>query len=563
MKSLCRQLHWIANFTLLIVALVVYITPGYCYDQSRPFSRFIQETKQKKNHYLNVLNLGDDALLARIHLIRYAQKSINIQTFHWDIDETSRYFIYELIEAAKRGVQVKIIVDCNTLPKAPKLYAFIAAAHPNFRIKVYNPLTEKIRNPKAILAIEALMDFRSVNQRMHNKLFIIDGEIGITGGRNYANDYYDRGKQRNFRDCDLLIIGPVVNQMTNSFLEYWEHPLVVDSRDMLDVRKLIDNKDYPEYKDRDSFQLRNSFDDIDRCALDEECIKSKFIDHHYMVKQIDFFADQPGKIEKLGKDKVSRTTYELSKLIQSAKKSIVMQTPYLVIGRENNKFYKNLRKDNPDIEILVSSNSLAAADHTHAYAFSYKNKKKYIKNFRWQIFELKPSPKDADKMISPVTGDSRSEDYHVCIHAKSYVVDQEKVWVGSFNLDPRSANLNTEVGVIIYDAQVAQVIEQDIRRDMANHNSWTIAKRRNVPIGSFVGEALGTVVDSVPIVKVWPFTYSGSYELREGKEAVSIFHDDFYNHYKYVGPFPGVQGTGKEIEARLLKAFFGPIEPLI
>ena len=98
---------------------------------------------------------------------------------------------------------------------------------------------------------------------------------------------------------------------------------------------------------------------------------------------------------------------------------------------------------------------------------------------------------------------------------------------------------------------------------MSNANSWTVAKRKKRPLRSFISEALGTVVEALPIVNVWPFTYSGSYELKEGKEPVSIFHKDFYNHYKYVGPFPEALGTGKEIEARLMKAFLGPIEPLI
>ena len=143
------------------------------------------------------------------------------------------------------------------------------------------------------------------------------------------------------------------------------------------------------------------------------------------------------------------------------------------------------------------------------------------------------------------------------------MIDNKKVWVGSFNLDPRSVNLNTEVGVIIHDEQVAKAIEDNIRRDMADKNSWTVAKRKKPPLRSFISGTLGAVVEAVPVVNVWPFTYSGSYELKEGKIPVSIFHKDFYNHYNYVGPFPGVEGTGKEIEARLMKAFLGPIEELI
>lgn len=562
LKLISRK-YFFNRFITISLTFFVFAAPVYSFQDSSPFSKYIQVTNVNKNHFVSILNVGDDALLARIHLIRKAQKSVHIQTFLWNVDETSRYFVYELIEAAKRGVEVKIVIDYSAIPKDPELYAFMTEAHPNIQLKIYNPLTEKIKNSKWTLAKSALTGFHSLNQRMHNKLFIVDGKIGITGGRNYENDYYDRGIYRNFRDRDVLIIGPVVRDMADSFMEYWEHPLVADSRDMVDVQKIIDHQEFPVYKTRESLMLGDLFDDIDRCASNEVCIHDKFIGDHYIVKRIDFFADQPGKNEKLGKYKVSRTTYELAKLVQSAQKTIVMQTPYLVVGKNGNRFFKDLIKENPDIQILVSSNSLAAADHTHAYAFSYKNKKRYIKDFHWQIFELKPDPGEADEMISPIAINRRTKGYYTCIHAKSYVVDQDKVWVGSFNLDPRSANLNTEVGVIIYDKKVAKDIEESIRRDMSNANSWAIAKRKKPPLRSLISGTLGTVVEAVPAINVWPFTYSGSYELKEGKKSVSIFHKDFYSHYKYVGPFPEVRGTGKEIEARLMKAFLSPIEGLI
>ena len=116
---------------------------------------------------------------------------------------------------------------------------------------------------------------------------------------------------------------------------------------------------------------------------------------------------------------------------------------------------------------------------------------------------------------------------------------------------------------LIYDEKVARDIEDNIRRDMSDANSWTIAKRKKPPLRSLISGTLGAIVEAVPAVNVWPFTYSGSYKLKEGKKPVSNFHKDFYGHYKYVGPLPEVRGSGKEIEARLMKAFLGPIEPLI
>jgi phosphatidylserine/phosphatidylglycerophosphate/cardiolipin synthase-like enzyme len=196
----------------------------------------------------------------------------------------------------------------------------------------------------------------------------------------------------------------------------------------------------------------------------------------------------------------------------------------------------------------------------HAYAFSFKNKKKYVKRFKWRIFEFKPSPRDADLMIKPIPAVERSQRYFACIHAKSYVFDDKIAWIGSLNLDPRSKNLNTEVGLVIYDEKVAAALKQDILRDMAPQNSWTIGKRKEIPVVSRVSSSIDDIMEAVPLVHVWPFNYASSFELKEGKEEVPFYHEDFYDHYRDVGIFPQMNLSVAQVEAQLLKAFFGVME---
>ena len=570
---------WIVFCLLLLSVSCSYTNPNLQYPDTAsvedlhiqgeilypdsPFDTLVQKSFSKQRHFVNILDLGDDALLSRIHLIRQAKKAIYIQTFIWKGDESCRFLEYELIQAAKRGVKVKVLVDYITVPKEPAEIAFLSTVHPNFEIKLYSPFADKIRHSRLTLLKKAGFGFKNLNMRMHNKIFIVDDRMAITGGRNYKNDYFDRGEKLIFNDLDVLVIGPVVKEMTDSFTEYWFHPLSVSTKDMRDVQQIIEKGTYPKYKEKASFNLGDLFDEIEKCDADSSCIEEKFIKKVYSVDKIDFFADEPGKKEKLGKYKVSRSTYELLNLISQAQRSLVMQSPYLVIGKKETKFFKKLAKEKPDLEIFVSSNSLAAADHVHAYAFSFKNKKKYLKKFRWQIFELKPVPGDIDQIISPVAESHRKDDFRVCIHSKTYVIDQEKVMVGSFNLDPRSANLNTEVGLIIYDNKVALAIEENIRRDMANQNSWTIGKRKKVPVISWFSGIIDDVMKVIPIIDIWPFTYTGSFELKPEKHPVPFYHKDFYDHYKYVGPFPGAKLSKKEIKARLIKSFLGPMQPLI
>ena len=528
-----------------------------------PFNVLVQQSFRKQQHFINILDLGDDALLSRIHLIRQAKKAIYIQTYIWQVDETCKFFAYELIQAAKRGVKVKILGDYFTVPKEPALIAFMSTVHPNLEIKLYNPSSNKIRPSKLTLLKKAGFGFKNLNMRMHNKIFIVDDRMAITGGRNYGNEYYDRGEIRNFKDLDVLVIGPIVKEMTDSFMEYWFHPLSVSTKDMRDVQQIIEKGTYPKYKEKASFKLGDLFDGIEKCEADNSCIEEKFIKKVYSVNKVHFVADKPGKGGRLGEYKVSRSTYELANLINQAQRTLVIQTPYLVVIKRGTKYFRELAKKKPNLEIFISSNSLAATDHVRAYAFSYKNKKEYIKNCRWQIFELKPVPEDIDQMISPIAKNHRRDGFHVCIHSKTYVIDQEKVWVGSFNLDPRSANLNTEAGLIIYDHKVALAIEEGIHRDMANQNSWTIGKRKKVPVASWFSGTIDDIMKIIPIIDIWPFTYFGSFELKPEKQTVPFHHEDFYDHYNYVGPFPETKLTGREIKARLIKGFLGPIQPFI
>jgi len=578
-EDMKRKLVWIFSLCLLSINIScanslsqknlsslkyenLHIDDDLTYPDS-PIEQFLINSKKNRSHYVSILNNGDDALLTRAHLIRKAQKSILIQTFIWGSDETSRFMVYELIQAAKRGVKVKIILDYLISSKDFKLITFLTTAHPNIEVKLYNPISNNIVSSKLAMIKKAILDFRGYNQRMHNKIFVVDDKVAITGGRNYQNDYYDRGITRNFKDYGVMITGKIVKKMTDSFIEYWIHPLSIPSKDMIDVQKLIKNGKYEKYSSKSSFMLSDLFTDLDACEVNKTCLNKRILDVSHEIKKIKFIADEPGKTCQIGKDKVTRTTYELGNFFQQAKKSLVIQTPYVVIGNRNTRYFTKLAKTKPNLEILVSSNSLSSADHVHAYAFSYKNKKKYLDAFRWQMFELRLKPEDLDLMITPINKDKRTKDYITCLHSKVYIVDSKKVWIGSFNLDPRSAYLNTEVGVIIDDKTVAEIIEKDIRRDMADQNSWTIAKHQGMPIVSQFNNLLSNIVQLIPIVDIWPFTYSGSFGLKPGKTAIPCFDKNFYDNYKYAGPFPDVQLTEKEVKARLIKTFLGPIQPLL
>ncbi len=561
----CSHLPFAANLNNGMPEKIknLHVNEDVSYPDS-PFDEFVQKSLSGEKHYLNILNVGDDALLARIHLIRNAKKTINIQTFIWENDDVGNFIISELITAARRGVKIKLIIDYFSLVAKPALFSSITeASASNLEIKLYNPLASRI-NP---LRLEVLgswaLNFNKSNQRMHNKVFIIDDRMAIVGGRNYANDYFDRGEKRNFKDRDILVIGHTVRDMTDSFMKYWSFKLSVNVNDMLDVKKIIEKRKSKGFNTKIDLKINDLFDDVYKCTGTTDCIKERFISNIYDVQYVQFVADAPGKKEKIGKYKTSATANALLNLFSEAEKSIVIQTPYLIVGKKVAKIFSKLRSTHPKIDILVSSNSLAAADHAHAYAFSFKNKKKYVKKFKWQIFELKPLPKDMDVIVKRIEGINRTKDYYTCIHAKSYIFDDRVAWIGSFNIDPRSKRFNTETGLIVYDSKVARALKKDVMRDMAPQNSWTIGKQKDVPLISTFSGLIDDIMDIVPIVHVWPFQFTTSFEIKEGKQEIPYYHEKFYDHYVPVGQFPKAQLTQKEIKTRFIKSFMGPIEGLM
>jgi phosphatidylserine/phosphatidylglycerophosphate/cardiolipin synthase-like enzyme len=579
------------------------------------FSNFQKEKGNKKN-FVNILNIGDSALLARMHLIRAAAKAIEIQTIIWVNDEAGRYVIYELIEAAKRGVKVRIIIDHFSSEQDCKVAAFLASVHPNLEVKIYNPigsLAKKINPSTFERSVHFLTKFGKSNQRMHNKVFIVDGVIGITGGRNYQNAYYGMSKGMNYKDRDVLVTGSAVDEMTESFKAYWDYELAIPLNEMKDVQELKKKGKIDEWESRESFAFHGLFNKIDELAVDPDFIREQFVLKMMEVEHAYFVADNPGKNRKnfinrfTGKGKI---TYELIKLVTNAKDSIYIQSPYLVLSKEARKILKRLREEKPDIDIRISTNSLAATDSWYTYAASFRQKQVYLEDLKLRVYEFMPRPKDIvsfmpnyeelynrpftpeekrefkkdqeeenlkkQKQMDGIQDDelkniigkteaaSDSGEPFLCLHAKSMVIDNEISYIGSYNLDPRSGNLNTEVGIVVKDRRFAELLKNSIERDILPQNSWVVAKREIPIVMDETNAIIGRISGFFP-VDLWPIRFASSFQLKKGKEPVDPGHKDFYDNYDDVGSFPQVskERYDKIFGAWFVKTFMGFATPLL
>lgn len=582
-------------------------TPSRLESPLWDYAQLLAATRPATNH-LTLLEIGEDALLARIHLIRSASRSIAIQTMIWANDETGRYIIYELIQAARRGVEVRLLIDHVASEHNLEVACFLASVHPNFHVKLFNPMVGFLGHLKAKPSYldkiwSIAFKFNRLNQRMHNKTFVIDGVVGITGGRNYQNAYYDQALGMNYKDRDLLVIGSVVKEMQNSFNDYWTFERSIRLQDLVDVRKHMNEDSGKRWLTRESFQLNGFFADIEADVNNSSLISTRFIEPLNEVDAVYFVADEPHKRDRsfFENDGRSVIASELASMVSEAKQSVFVQTPYLVLSPRAIELFKTIRERHPEIDIRVSTNSLAATDSWYVYALSYQQKKIYLAHLKFKIFEYKPLPEDMQTIIPSYahlkiraektfeqTQERFEQTHHVpegelffseegdevpmhsktpylCLHAKSLVVDDSVSFVGSYNLDPRSENINTECGLIIRDRTFAQLLKHSIETDMKPQNSWVIARKKRF-IG--VDQANTILLDLsrlIPIVDLWPFRHTASFELIEGKPAVEIGHDDFYDNYRDVGSFPTVKsnGIGKEIGARGTKAFLSFVKPLL
>ena len=526
-----------------------------------------------RGNRLASLDSGYDALLLRVHLIRHAQRSIVVQTFIWTNDECGRLMICELIEAARRGVKVRILADSLVSDQNPAVAAFLATAHPNLELRHYRPSWSRLKPTLVHTMLAGLWSFRGINQRMHNKLMVFDDAVMITGGRNIENTYFDHATGLNFRDRDVLAAGPVARAAAESFEEFWRYKHSVPTTALTDVAALAASGKFPRYEQRADYDFGPFFGELEREVNDAALIRQRFADRLQPVEKVTFISDEPGKSAGYF-SRTARITRELRGVLAQAETSIVVQTPYLILSKPARKLIRELHKQHPGLSIRISTNSFASTDNIMAYSANYRLRNDYIEDLRLEIHEFRPQPASMPELFPTHAslaelarqraGEKKVPGPFLCVHAKSLVVDDRVAFIGSYNLDPRSENLNTEVGLLVEDARFARELRGQIERDMRPENAWVIG-RRALPLGM---QAINGVLDdflSLAPVDVWPIQNTSSFELKPGSTAVAPWHPDFHRHYREVGSFPGTEGllTTKEILTRLYKAVGPTLTPIL
>ena len=415
-----------------------------------------------------VLEKGEESLLARAWLTDNASRTIDIQYFIWSTDNIGTLASEALLRAAERGVRVRVIVD-DLLIDAEHDTLLALAAHPNVEIRIYNP-QYTVGTSRLKRLGNLVRDFRAVNQRMHDKVALFDGLAGITGGRNMADEYYDYDAEYNFRDRDVLLVGPAAVRLEESFERFWKSPLAVPvERQLPDVRLSSDvvaahHAGLHAYaRDPDNYTSRV------RAILEALDTRFSTLSEHLVWCDTRVISDHPGKND--GRQRLKgggRTTTALARALEEATTRVTIQTPYVVLTDEALSLFADLVRRG--VRVRIVTNSLASTDNLQAFSGYHKQRDRLLAA-GIELHEYRPYPM-IQQRINERHAELKAQNPIFAVHAKTMVIDGASLFIGTFNLDPRSANLNTEIGVQIRHPLLARQVEARIEEDMRPQNSW-------------------------------------------------------------------------------------------
>lgn len=388
---------------------------------------------------LLLLTNGMDAFAAREVLANIAEHTIDAQYYLLHEDTIGALFIDRLLKAADRGVRVRLLLDDMGLEGRDFGLENINA-HPNVEVRIFNPFG---RNTGRL--VQFLTGFGSQTRRSHNKSFTIDNVTTILGGRNIGNEYFVADPNVAFVDLDVLVIGPVVKKVSSSFDKYWHHELSYPISTLI-VRKPTD-AERERARERFTLYIKDLEDSVYVKGLQEtdfvKALKENTIKYVWAKGHI--VADHPEKLKTETSDITHHLSEQIRPYLTGVKSDLLIYSPYFVPGKAGVAYFKELRNRNVRVRILT--NSLASNDVPVVHS-GYANYRRALLRMGVELYEL---DSDIEKGI-------KKDKFYASkssLHAKAFVMDREKVFIGSLNFDPRSVVQNTEIGIVIDSAEIA------------------------------------------------------------------------------------------------------------
>ncbi|WP_299068394.1 phospholipase D family protein [uncultured Psychrobacter sp.] len=401
---------------------------------------------------------GANAFASRSILTDMATRNIDAQYYIWHDDQAGQLLLKDLWEAAERGVIVRLLIDDFNSSAALDQQLLRFSSHPNTAVRIVNPLMHR-----KFQALNFVTGLPRINRRMHNKSMTFDKQITIIGGRNIGNEYLSNDQNSQFADLDVLLIGKVVADIDNSFGSYWSAPISYDIETLVTL-----DEDGPTdfIEGLDQLGTNEKSDNQSSLSVYKSAIADSSIDTDLLNKRIpfrwtdmQFLSDDVGKLTK-SVPADTNLVQQLRTLLGRPDKELTIISSYFVPTKDGVDTLVELADSGIDIKILT--NSFDATDVTAVHSGYSQWRPKLLKS-GIKIYELKSTASEEDRENKLWKARSQSS---TSLHAKTFAIDDHQVFIGSYNVDPRSANINTEMGVIINDDELARQLHEALSDDL-------------------------------------------------------------------------------------------------
>lgn len=398
-----------------------------------------------------------EAFTDRVALADFAEKTLDVQYFIWSRDTIGSLLGEHLVAAADRGVRVRFLVDDVNFKKRDGAVAALSA-HPNVEIRIFNP--HRYRSARVF---EFVANFGRLNKRMHNKIMVMDNACAIVGGRNIADEYFGLSRDYNNRDLDLVAVGPIVRDISATFDEFWNseasvpiEALVEGTRDLDDFRRQVETmkaharrEDYPFPLELDVADLRARLDTV--------------VDN-FLWAPARVFHDTFASMREAGGG--TTLAEQLHAEIDGAKREVLVESAYFVTRRPGIERARALA--DRGVRVRVLTNSLASNNVLAAQAGHAKNRDKLLEA-GVELHELRPDAAVVLRQVAPHAQGSTTT-----LHTKALVIDDEKAFVGSYNLDPRSMDINSEIGIFVESPAFARRVRAILDEGVTDANAYRV-----------------------------------------------------------------------------------------
>ena len=415
-----------------------------------------------------LLDHGVDALAWRLIMTDAAERNIDTQYFLWKDDRAGKIFMQRLMAAAERGVRVRVLIDDSMTDSDPEYLARFGA-HPNVEVRLYKPFGPKHKS-LVMRWIDYVVDLPTMNRRMHNKLFLVDNSVAVVGGRNIADEYFDYAVSFVFRSRDLLAVGPVTRTATETFQLYWDSDWTRPITDAVTPTPTADDassqKTSLDAFARDSANYPGGYrtpgsreEEFER--LTPELVWGK------ATLLVDAVPEKGGK--KQTHEELDTVGVTLLRVAEGAQRQVHIQSAYLILL--DTGFEGVTDMVNRGVDVILATNSMASNNHLTAYE-GYRKQRKRLLETGAELYEMRPDAREEQARFTEKELSDNAMEFG--LHAKTMVFDRRITFVGSFNLDPRSVNLNTEMGLLVESEALGEQVAASIEQDVSGENSWRL-----------------------------------------------------------------------------------------